>query len=450
MVFDVIRGILNSPLSEDAKLRRIAKIVDKFDAIGMQAVEDAVDSGIEPTWEDRINLLKQAAIKQSEERSDGLQDDIIDSVEHGIAWLKRRIMENQYWDVPEVFEPIQVKEEPEELTRPLEMLNYAPWEISMTILVLADWLNHWRKNDQEAMEVIEKGKAYLRHIQNGLGEGGLGDSLWLEEIPSRDDISLANVPETAISISAFNASAGGLTRDYTGAADEAISYLIACRDKDDGAWGFKKGLSSDLKCTAIALMSLMATRIRRKIASLSDYELDEILYKGLKWLLGQQENGDWSYHPRASRDNVVFGSFYAIELLAQVRIFVNIMSDRFNLEGLAKLEKELQSAFWHSLRQYEVSQKLITDEEHEGWGWGSEIGSLSVENTAAALIVLLDAEWLDATSPMLERASEWLLQKMDMESFWGVDTPLVIMAFIRMIQDTARLSSNLERLRLQY
>jgi hypothetical protein len=281
MIFDVIRGIINSSLTLEEKLDRIIGVVEKAEAFEMMAVESAAQFGRKPTWRDRAELLAREERRRPDKLS---REDLVSNTEDGINWLKRNIKERKYFEIEGEFKPYIAKHEPPVDDRPIEMLGFAPWEVSLTILTLGDWVNHCSQNDTEAIESIERGKAYLREIQVLLREGGLGDSFWFNEMPVGEKEYPGNVLETAVSISPLNLSTRGLTSDYTESVEEAIAYLMSCRN-EHGAWGFKKGWKSDLKCTAITMMALMATRLRRKISFLSDDELDEVIYKGLEGLL---------------------------------------------------------------------------------------------------------------------------------------------------------------------
>ena len=62
MDFDIIKGLLNSRLRPNEKLKKIKEIVERAGAIERMAVEYASEEGREPTSDDRLRHT-QALIK---------------------------------------------------------------------------------------------------------------------------------------------------------------------------------------------------------------------------------------------------------------------------------------------------------------------------------------------------------------------------------------------------
>ncbi|MGD2127064.1 MAG: prenyltransferase/squalene oxidase repeat-containing protein [Desulfobacteraceae bacterium] len=443
MYHDIIRSILNSDLNQREKLDKIEEIVDRVERIERLALEYASEEGRNPTWDDRL-----MAIEVFEEEEDIVTIDIDqtrleDLLASGIEWLKQILKKNNAWDTGKGFQPFVCSTKPDYAERPLEMLYLAPWEISMTIFAFQDWVKHFSPNDDEALGLIEKGRAYLREVQRFFKNGGLGDSIWFRGMRSSTRTPATNALETAMSISAWSYMTDPGRSDYSDAVEEAVTYLERTWNKKDGGWGFKKGWKSDVKSTSLALMTLAGQADRAK----GDKRFGAMLDRALEWLLVNQnpEDGTWARDKR-SKDNALFGSYFAIEALTMESYFLTVLRDERKKKHLRKYKERIDLALSRALRWYEASQQYMKGTDFEGWGWQDEIEGSDVENTAAGIIVLLDAGWLDESSSLMENTLYWLFRQKDPDQFWRAETPLVLMSFIRFLKHEARLFKALERL----
>jgi hypothetical protein len=66
-----------------------------------------------------------------------------------------------------------------------------------------------------------------------------------------------------------------------------------------------------------------------------------------------------------------------------------------------------------------------------------------VENTASALIAIMDAGWKNKDSVLVQKTLEWLQLNKDPENFWGITTTNVLKAMMRIVSPEARLCSKL-------
>jgi hypothetical protein len=446
--FDIIKGLLNSRLRPNEKLKKIEEIVERAGAIETMAVEYASQEGRKPTSDDRLKAIKQFAERKNIKLGGINKEQLALCFNESIQWLKKTIQQNGVWETNGDVGPYIVEEKPLENIRPLSMLFVAPWEISMTILTLGDWIKYFSPKDNEALDLIEKGKAFLRKNQLFLSNGALGDSLWIRRMHFRDVKAAGNTLETSMAIFALGLPYGRSSFDYASSIREGVNYLINNWNKKDGGWGFKKGWKSDIKSTAISLMTIRTSIIRNQLPEeeFSEEKLKLCTRGGLEWILkNQNEDGSWRYDS-TSRDSAVFGSFYAIEALALEKCFLKAWKNQKGLENLGVLEKRIDFALWKALRWYEQSQKFIKAGDKEGWGWENHLEHSDVENTAASLTILLDTGWMSETSASVERTLDWLIKKKHSDNFWHVNTPLVLKGLIKVLKPEARLYNYIQEL----
>jgi hypothetical protein len=442
MYHDIIRSILNSDLSQRQKLDKITEIVERVERVEMLALEYASEDGREPTWNDRMMAI-DVIEKEEDIRTVDIDPERLEALlSSGIEWLKQILSKNRAWEAGKGFEPFVCAKKPDYSDRPLEMLYLAPWDVSMTIFAFRDWVENFAQNDDEALEWIEKGAAYLRKMQRSLENGGLGDSIWFRGLRASKKHPGTNALETALGITAWLSAQELLRTDYSDAIGEAVTYLARSWNKSDGGWGFKKGWTSDVKCTSLALMALAGQSPRTGAVDSSVDMLD----RALEWLFANQnpENGEWT-RDRRSKDNTLFGSYFAIEALTMERYFLNILPKGRDREHLRQYNEKIELALSRALRWYESSQKYMKRPDFEGWGWENQIEDSDVENTAAGIIVLLDADWLDENSPLMENTMYWLLRQKRPDDFWGVQTPIVLMSFVNFLKPDARLFKSMEK-----
>lgn len=446
MYIDVIKGILNSDIDVQNKLDKISTVVRKVEEIenlAMQLASEQArshDAGkIEPTWEHRLKAINSMRKSEPEETTLLKTNDLVSCLKDAVGFLKTIILEKGSWEIKNPFRPYVQKKKPREALRPLSMLSVAPWEIGMCVSALHDWTQVVQPEDKEALRIIDDGCNYLRKVQLSFGNGGLGDSFWIEEIqPCHPDVR-GNALETSISLSLWTMLN---LEDISDAVERGLAFLASCRN-EDGGWGFKPSCQSDIKSTSIIVVVLLAVLKGLKLEALRHEELCRLAHAGMKWILEKQnQDGSWSFE-YTGRDCRTSGSFYAIEAIALSKFYLEEdQSADDNLFGGAHerdaLRKALDTKYLRSLRWYETSYRLMGG-ERGGWGWWEHDPSSAVENTAAGLIVLLDTEWLDETSALAGQAMKWLLDARDPKNWWQVNTPLVIKAMIRMLHRPSRL-----------
>lgn len=446
MYIDVIKGILNSDIDVQNKLDKISTVVRKVEEIENLAMQLAAEQArshdvtkIEPTWEHRLKAINSMRKSEPEETSVLNRKDLLSCLEGAVGFLKTVILEKGAWEIKNPFRPYVQKKKPSEALRPLSMLSVAPWEIGMCVSALHDWTRVVQPEDKEALKIIDNGCNYLRKVQRSFGNGGLGDSFWIEELqPGHNDVR-GNALETSISLSLWTILN---LEDISDAVERGLAFLASCRN-NDGGWGFKPSCESDIKSTSIIVMVLLAVLKGCKLEDSRRVDLSKLARAGMEWILKHQNpDGSWSYE-YTGRDCRTSGSFYAIEAIALSKFYFETdqSADDSLFGGAHKrdaLRKALDSKYWRSLRWYETSYRLMGG-DRGGWGWWEHDPSSAVENTAAGLIVLLDTEWLDETSALAGQAMKWLLDARDQEYWWQVNTPLVIKAMIRMLHRPSRL-----------
>ena len=214
------------------------------------------------------------------------------------------------------------------------------------------------------------------------------------------------------------------------------------RNKTDGGWGFKPGYRSDVKCTAMAVMALLMAR-RHSLES-----PDQMVHDGLQFLLdNQKEDGSWPT-VRHSRDSAVFSSFYAIEtFLVEKYLYYSA-----SLHAAAQCphdpqREQLEGALNKALTWYQFSTRFLPRGDQQGWGWEDHVKSSGVENTACALIVLLDTGWMRDDAPLIQRTLDWLLKHRHPENLWGAQTPLILMGIMRIVEPTTRLDTKIKHIK---
>lgn len=443
MHLDLIKGILNSNLSNKGKIAKIERMVERAEIIENMAIEIAYKKGRRPTIDDHLKATKEF-LKKEKVKIEGLDKrELKQSLNDGIAWLKKFINQSDGWRIESDFTPCIVREKPSGDIRPIDMFLVSPWEISMTVLVLVDWILFFDHDDKESLELIEKGNAYLRKIQSYFGNGALGDSVWIKGMRGTNNskrMSAGNNFETCIAVCAWILSSSCLSSDfpvYKDSIEKSIRYLKRIWNKKDGGWGFKSGWKSDIKCTSFSFMVLVTLKARfQQTFSLGEEEFKIMVHRSLEWILERQDQyGSWEYYTK-SRDNSIFGAFYAIEALnsAKNELLVIANSDEFK-----ELKYRIDVALAKALRWYESSYKLVRKGSEEGWCWENHVKSSGIENTAASLTILLDSEWLGDKSHLMEKTVDWILRHRHPDNSWGVDTPLVLMCLMRVLEPNVRL-----------
>ncbi|MHC1724763.1 MAG: prenyltransferase/squalene oxidase repeat-containing protein [Syntrophobacteraceae bacterium] len=461
MYIDVIKGILNSDIDVQDKLDKISIVVRKAEEIENLAIEFAREQAddldmarIEPSWEHRlkaINILNKSGHRETSVLN---RKELVLCLEGAVGFLKKIIVENGSWEIRSPFRPYIQKEKPTEALRPLHMLFVAPWEIGLCISALYDWVQFVQPEDRLALNLISDGSKYLQQVQLSLGNGGLGDSFWIEEIqPCSADIG-GNTLETSVSLLVWTMhGSADLPKGLSHAIEKALGYLMGSWN-DDGGWGFKPFCKSDIKSTSIVVMVILAMLKRLEFPPSRRTDLCRLAGAGMRWILNDQnQDGSWSYD-YTSRDSRTSGSFYAIEAMALSKFYLedNQKADGSLLgkesEDKSELRRAIDTAYWKSLKWYETSYKLMSGEKG-GWCWWEHDPSSAAENTAASLVVLLDTEWLDETSPLAEQAMKWLMNARDTDYWWEVSTPMVIKAAIRMLHKPSRLRQKLKLVKEQ-
>lgn len=462
MYLDVIKGLLNSNLGNKEKLDKITKIVDLAEQIENRAVGFAkernkaftFDERVEPTWEDRLRAMQQLTEEGRLAVSDLDLERLRLSLHEAVDFLKRFILQSGAWRVKEPFTPCLPDKQPLAATRPLNMLSSAPWDIAFCISALTDWIAHVQPDDRQACDLILAGSRYLGACQLALGNGGVGDSFWVDGMENDDPGTRGNILETSFAVCTW------LLQGQTEVDDElvrfvrdGVRYVDSCRN-DDGGWGLRPRWNSDVKSTSMATVIFLILMMRPGVFSPKVAQYWKQAYAGLTWLCGHQNaDGSWPYE-HTSRDSLTSCSFYAIEAMTLAGFFLDDIAlipevaaamDAQEREGL---RNAVDAAHWRALRWYEASCKLIKGKKSTGgkdsWGWWEDNPSSSVQNTAASLLVLLDTGWMDETSSLAQQAMRCLLRTKSHSKWWGVDTPAVIKATIRMLYPESRLRGKLK------
>jgi hypothetical protein len=444
-IVDIIKSILNSDsnMSAEARLDKISEIIANFEYIEQVALKYALEEGRKtPDSDDRLKAIEIVAAEKKINLEGVNSKKLKPEIRAGIKWLKKFIQERQGWKISQDIKPEIFKNEPPEPIRPTEMILTSPWEIGMTISTFWDWhLFTEGKEDFEAAHLIQKGKAYLKKIQDILGTGGLGDSLWLSEEANRyEPDAIGNTWETAMTIAVWN-----LPPEPETQYQDAIAWgrkFILNNLNDDGGWGFKQGLPSDLKSTAMGFFSFLTQREGPK--RLFERKMHTHLSRGLDWIINhQQPDGSWDSLYR-SRDSAILASFYAVPALLTAKKLARSQSPGEGEEKRSSpispsQETQINVALGKALRWFESSTKYVHDEEKTGWAWDS-----GVENTAVALIALMDAGWKDKDATLVQKTLDWLQLNRDPKNFWGVTTPIVLKAMMRIAEPKMRLATKLD------
>lgn len=459
MYIELIKGILNSKVSDSIKLDKISKAVLRAEEIENLAIEFAKrDIGhiavgqVEPLWEHRLEAIEVLKAKERKPGSDLDNDELISHMNGAMEFLKGTIVENGSWEFKGPLNSFIHMERPTGPSRPVSMLCVAPWDVGLCVSTLNDWLGYIGHDgketvDREALDLLRKGNLYLQKVQLSLGNGGLGDSFRIAGTRSGGPEATGNTLETSIAIACWLQSSPSLKESFYEPVSRGIDYLERYR-KRNGGWGFKPSMESDVKSTSMAVMAIMLSIISKMRLEPGDSRIEELWKSaigGLNWLLKKQnkEDGSWKYKHK-SRDDLTSGSFYAIEAMTLARFFLGQLKP-----GLKSLYDRIDSARSKALRWYETSYRFIGG-ERDGWGWWEYDESSAVQNTAASLIVLLDTEWLNETSPLARQTMKWLIDTKDADSWWQLDTPLVIKAAVRMLHPPSRLREKLRSLRVQF
>jgi hypothetical protein len=447
MYLDLIKSVLKSRLSYQRKIDEITKIIDIIEEVEILAAGFSSAAGRKPISEDRLKAIRQYAKNKDIDLKGLDQKYLSQNLTDGINWLKGIISQDGKWVIKKNFKPFIVQDAPPtNRARPLKMCFVSPWEISMTVLVLLDWISFFGSNNDETIDLVKKGNALLAKIQSFFCDGSLGDTLWARK-KNNENISSSklegNTLETCISIFSWIQSYLYLSKYnnqneiliYKEFITRGIDYLKN-NWNEDGGWGFKNGWESDIKSTAFSIMVMIVfiTNSKNLSVQIGD-ESTEFIFKGLKWIINKQspKDGSWEYSIEKNRDTAIFCEFYAIQALNMVMNNLYLMDKR-----IQELQKEINASLYKALTWYESAYKLIKDGDNRDWCWENHVKSSGVENTAAGLIVLLDSKWIDENSHLTEKTVSWLLKKKEQNHFWGVDTPLVLMCLMRIVDPKVR------------
>jgi hypothetical protein len=409
MDYRLIKQILDMErTTSDEKVSLISSIVEQYENLDMFTNKMASDEGRKPTLEDKY----QAMLKFAEDKGISLSENV-ENVDHvikkGISYIMDSQLKNGGWGrtKKKQFPIILHAQIQNELSQPLA----TAWDTAMAIFTLINYYKFFSK-EPDVDPTIERGLEWLLNNQEANGAWRDVDKNFLE--------SPYNIIQTTMATCAliymcqyFN------DQSVMNTIPTILKFLMASHDKKSGGWPTWPGQSPDVKATS--LVSMCCTLLKEiKFADL-----------GIRWLLkNQTPEGDWAYTRTPAY--FLYGEYYGIEAL---HTFRSVFQAEIKKEP--EYDRKIRTSIRKALNWYCNSNKLVRYQKKLKWIWrdGDEIAD--VENTAAAICVLLDCAE-DDFSFVIQKGVEWLMEQMDFETYWGVDTSIVLYCLIKYSKPESR------------
>jgi hypothetical protein len=410
MDYGIIKQILSlEDVSAEEKLSMISKIIKQFERIDNYSKAIAAEKGGKPTLDDKYQAMLQIAdeIGVTLNLDEKEIDQIINS---GLSYVMSEQLDNGGWgrDQKRYFPDTIHTHINSDRSQPVA----TPWDTCMAISILTIW-DKICPGSLDVKESILEGLKWLKEDQDSNGA-------W-REVDRHVRESPPNILQTglAISVSAYGGSHLGLEKDFAESIQAGLEFLVQHQDTETGGSPTVPGDPPDVKATSMSVIA----------SSLANGGI--LAKRGIDWLITHQtDEGDWGYVRTSAYP--LFGIYYGITALDIYRF-----GNRDYLLENVDFRKKIDRAIRKALNWYVGANKLIRHQERYRWVWkdGGEIADTA--NTPAAIIVLLDCAE-DDFSFIMRKGVEWLINQRDQDTYWGIDTSLVLLSLIKYIKPESR------------
>lgn len=410
MDYMIIKQILDmGDISPEEKLSMISKIVKQFERIDNYTKEIASVEGRMPTLEDNY----EAILKFAKDSEIALKEDekwIATIMRTGLSYLMNEQMENGGWGRTKKHHfPDTISHHIKgDRTHPLA----TSWDTVMAIATLISG-GQFVPDAPDVKLSILKGLRWLKENQDSNGAWRDVDRLVIEDSPP-------NILQTGMAICGLVRGTSFLGKnDLRENIQAGLDFLEKSQDIGTRGWPTNPGDPPDVKATSMSIIaSLVAGR-------------GTVAKGGVDWLItNQTKEGDWGYVRRPAY--YLLGVYYGIEALHMYRL-INRESLKKNLNYYSTIARAIRKA----LNWYGNANKLVRYKDRFGWIWKDGDEEADIENTAAAIIVLLNCAE-DDFSFVIRKGIEWLINQRDPDTYWGVDTSMALLSLIKYVEPKSR------------
>ncbi len=420
MSYDVIRKIIQDrELNVEAKLSIINKVLDDLEGL------DEMAAGLAEDGKNSYEIIGEIA-DHEKVNLNGMST-VQKITEEGVKWLKAKKNKDGGWGMWEenMYRQEDVKKVKDKTqTWPNDMSS--PWETATANAVLRRWRIHF-DHEKKLSDDEKSGLLWLQNNQND--DGG-----WAE-LP-KEYGSESELLDTGFSICSFVEDNKVITEETINGVEvikKGINFLLNSQN-EDGGWPLYHN-NSETKPTALSVLVINIMKPFIEKYSWLNEKVEEIEAshsKGVRWLLDNQDKGgQWKTRCEAHPSNTIDPTFYAMYALKSWSLFVK-RSDPELFNKIYKATKKSEKA-------YKDNCKIVSMGHQTGLHWRGEKSEGGIENTAAAITVLLDCGTPEH-SLFVTKGIEWLLKQQGrVGEYWGSDTDIVLYCFITLLRPGLRM-----------
>jgi squalene cyclase len=374
-----IKRIKKEALPSEIKQEVINKVHELREEIKQEVIEEFQKQGKAEISADDINRIVISVLKKEGYDIAPIEiEDIEETIEYGVEWIKKEQYEGGWgWHRASIDAPIVHKP--------------TAWDTSKMIMALSE------VEEKRDFDVIQKGIDWLKENRNS------------EKVWNGPWIQSSTVSDTSFAIIAFCRAGEDPSSDII---QNAVDWIKKMRHPY-GGWATIPEIGNiEVEATSLAVVALLEAGEERN---------SEIIKDAVKWLKNNQcLDGGWGIEWVGSSE----------------RSYITRTCDAMN--ALLKAGESTESeTIQKGMKWLLKAQDLVT--EDGGWGWGYELEKIgeevnisSKENTAVAIMALLDSD-VEPTHWAIQRGIRWLMAGRDR---WGRDTASIISTLYRYIKAT--------------